>query len=402
MNKNSQIPAFVSGEIGLVRSLGEAGIPVYVGSYYDDNIAYYSKYCKQRIHFTHSLSHDFVDQLVAFGKSEGRKMVFFTDDDRAVLTFSQHRKELEPYYYFNLPEANLVETILDKRKFARLAEDYNLPVPKSFMPVTVEEAESAAIQTGYPCILKPVHKDDWWNSKFSEIVGEYKKAILCENLDSLVDNFKKVIQVNPAVVLQEYVEGDDNELYSVNLYYCANSQNIPFFIGHKLRVYPIHAGVGSLVETVHDEEMSDLAKQVSQKLGLRGHVNIQFKRDRRNRSLKIMEMHTRNSLWTYLATGSGLNLTAIAYYDMLGMEYPLNNHFQYGVKWIDVNKDFKALMGYRKTGEWNILRWLKSYKGKKVFHVHSTRDPVPFIIDTWFVVKRFFSNQIKQGGAPHV
>ncbi len=401
MNADSQVPALVCGEIGLVRSLGEIGIPVYVGSYYDDNIAYFSKYCRQRIHFTHSLSRDFVDRLIELGKSTGRKMAFFSDDDRAVLTFSQYRHELEPYYYFNLPPVEMVNAILDKGKFAVLAEQYDLPVPRSFKPESVEELRSNASALGFPCIIKPAQKDDWWNPRFKEIVGSYKKAILCDSMEMLIDVYGKVTLINPTVILQEYVEGDDNDLYSINLYLDAKSNCKASFIGHKLRVYPIHAGVGSLVETVRDDELEALAIAVTKKLRLQGHVNIQFKRDRRTRQLKIMEMHTRNSLWAYLATGSGLNITAIAYYDMLGLDCPLEHHLRYGVKWIDLNKDVKALLDYRKSGEWTIPKWIRSYAGKKVFHVHSLKDPRPFIADSWFVAKRYFSHNHKQGAAPH-
>ncbi len=401
MTTRSPVPALVCGEIGLVRSLGEVGIPVYVGSYYDDNIAYYSRYCTRRVHFSHSLSRDFVDRLIALGKEEGRKMAFFSDDDRAVLTFSQFRDELAPYYYFNLPDHDLVHSILDKRAFARLAERLSLPVPKSFMPASVEEADHYSSQLAFPCILKPSHKDDWWHPRFLELVGPYRKAILCEDRESLLTMFRKVVQINPAVVMQEYIDGDDLDLYSVNLYFNAHEQPLAHFIGHKLRIYPVHAGVGSIVETVRDDEMSDTALKAAQRLGLRGHVNIQFKRDRKTRALKIMEMHTRNSLWAYLATGSGLNITALAYYDLIGAESPLKPDLQHGVKWIDLNKDVKAFMDYRKTGEWTIGTWLRSYMGKKVYHVHSMRDPVPFLMDSWFLAKRHTANGIRKGAAPH-
>ena len=401
MKGESPVPALVCGEIGLVRSLGEAGIPVYVGSYYDDNIAYYSRYCARKVRFSHSLARDFVDRLIELGKAEQRKMVFFSDDDRAVLTFSAHRRELEPYYYFNLPDHTLVDSILDKRKFASLAESKGLPVPRSFMPSSAEEAEAFAKKVGYPCILKPSHKDDWWHPQFREVVGPYRKAILCRDREELTGYFTKIVRINPAVVMQEYVDGDDLDLYSVNLYCNAAGEPLAYFIGHKLRVYPIHAGVGSLVETVHEEEVAAAALQATRALGLRGHVNIQFKRDRRNRTLKIMEMHTRNSLWAYLATGSGLNITAIAYYDMIGTPCPLNSGLRYGTRWIDLNKDVKALLDYRKTGEWTVRRWLASYAGKKVFHVHSMKDPAPLFMDSWFLIKRYFSNMNARGAAPH-
>lgn len=402
MKSHSDLPpALVCGEIGLVRSLGEAGIPLVVGSYYKDNIALYSRYCGRRLLFSHTASRTFVDELRAFGKSAGRKMVFFSDDDRAVLSFSQYRDELKEYFYFNLPDHELVEAILDKRKFGALAERLQLAVPRTFTPSSAGEVERVAEQVEYPCVLKPAHKDDWWHPGFLSEVGSYRKAILCDTRASLLDYYGKVSRINPNVVVQEYIEGDDLDLYSVNMYLDERSRVKAYFIGRKLRVYPIHAGVGSLVQTVQDDGILEAAVDAARKLGIRGHFNIQFKRDKRTGKVKIMEAHTRNSLWCYLATASGLNISAIAYYDMIGRPCPITGSAADGVKWVDLNKDIKAFRDYRKSGEWTISSWLASLRGTKAFHVHSLKDPLPLAMDSWFVLKRRRNGGIKQGAAPH-
>ncbi len=399
MSDSAKTPALVCGEIGLIRSLGRVGVPVYAGSYYKDHIAFYSRYVKKRLHFEPSLSHRFVEQLVGLGKSEKHKMVFFSDDDRVILTFSQNRNELEPYYHFNLPDASVVDALLDKRKFAALAEEHNLPVPRSFIPASADEVERTGSRLEFPVIVKPAHKDYWWDPKFLQLIGPYRKAIVCHDLNSLTELYGKVAQINPAVVVQEYVEGDDNDLYSVNIYICSNSDKLGYFIGHKERVYPIHAGIATVVETIRNDEVGRLALDIAKELGLKGHVNIQFKRDSRTGEYKIMEMHARNSLWAYLGTASGLNLTAMAYRDMLGLSNPEVPVPHYGTKWIDFNKDLKALFDYRKAGELKTSTWLKAYRGRKAFHIHSLRDPMPFFMDTWFYVQRHLSSRSQNGTA---
>ena|ERR1700690_4004930 len=98
MTKYKLPPALVVGDIGLVRSLGEAGIPTFVCSHYGDSVAFYSRYCTRPVRVSRTSSDDFARDLVALGKSQQQKMVFFTDDDRAVLTLSEHRSELSEYY----------------------------------------------------------------------------------------------------------------------------------------------------------------------------------------------------------------------------------------------------------------------------------------------------------------
>ncbi len=393
-------PALVVGEIGLVRSIGEAGIPVYVGSYYNDNVALYSKYCTKRLSISHTTHEAFTDELVAFGKQQGQKLVFLSDDDRAVLSFSRHREKLKDYYYFNLPDNTVVEDVLDKRRFATVAEKIGLPVPKSFMPESLEELEQRANSISFPCIIKPAAKDHWWHPDFLRLVGPYRKAIQCENKQELIDYYNKVAQVNKSVVVQEFIAGDDSNLFSVNMYFTPKQELLAYFIGHKLRIYPVHAGVASLVETIDDENMYKAALDAAKKLNIVGHFNIQFKKDSNTGVLKIMEVHTRNSLWCYLATGAGLNISAIAYYDMLGKPYPLKKNYRTGVKWLDLSKDIKAFKDYRRQGETTFFAWLKSLKGKRVHHILSLRDPGPALSDAWFISIRRLQRKVTEGAAP--
>lgn len=395
-----RVPALVCGEIGLVRSLGEAGIPVYVGSYYHDNVALYSRYCRRRILFSHYRKPSFVTELVSLGRSLNQKLPLLSDDDRVVLTVSRNREELSQFFYFNLPDKEIVEDILDKERYASLAQRLKLPVPWTVMPDGHETLERLAKEISYPCVLKPLRKDDWWHPDFIKIVGPYRKAIQCNNREELFDYFDRVRKVRKEVLVQEFVPGDDTTLCSINMYFNARCELQTYFIGKKHRVYPIHAGVGCLVETVEDDEIKQVALESAEKLKMMGFLNVQFKRDGCTGQLKILEMHTRNSLWSHLSTASGLNIAAIGYYDMLGLEYPFPKKYRCGGSWIDLNKDFQAFLDYRKSREWTFWRWLKSLRGKKVFHVHSLRDPFPMIADIWFMIKRRLGGSVVRRGAP--
>ncbi len=400
MKNQSKIPALIVGEIGLVRSIGEAGIPIYVGSYYPDNVSLYSRYCKKQLHFPHTTSEAFAEEMVKFGKLQGRKMVFFSDDDRAVLTFSRYRDRLSEYFYYNLPDNSVVEDMLDKRRFGKVARSAGVPVPMTYMPESLEEVTKIAEEITFPCILKPASKDDWWHPDFLRLVGPYRKAIQCDTKAELLQYYQKVIQVSKKVVVQEYIAGDDSNLFSVNMYFNARKEMLAYFIGHKIRIYPVHAGVASLVETIDNTEMRDLALDSARRLNIQGHFNIQFKRDSNTGVLKVMEIHTRNSLWCYLATGAGLNISAIAYYDMIGEPYPFKKNYQTGVKWLDIAKDIKGYKDYRKKGEITFWVWLRSLRGKRVHHILSLRDPMPLLSDLWFIVKRRLERGVDEGAAP--
>ncbi len=386
----TSVPALVIGGIGIVRNLGEEGIPVYAGSDIPQNHILYSKFVDRKVFFAKMYGEGFVTQLISLAKTEGRKLMFFSDDDRAILTFSQHQEELRPYYHFTFPPAKMVDAILDKRKFAELARELDLPVPWSLSPGSMEELESLLPEVTYPCIIKPAHKDDWWTPKFARLLGAYKKAIECHSREELLDVFPKVLQVSPNPLLQELVEGDDSQLYSINMYFDRDSNLKGYYTAHKYRTYPIHAGQGCFVETVRDEEILRVSMETAEKLHMVGLCNMQYKRDK-NGLLKIMELHIRNSVWSYLGKASGMNLYYYAYLDQQGYPYPYPNDYETGVKFLDLKRDTKALFAYRKTGEWTLWQGIRTWRGKKIFHIFHPRDPLPFFADAWFEFRqRYF------------
>lgn len=389
-------PALIIGGIGLVRSLAHAGIPFYVGTDVHEAPILHSRYTKRVAFLSDFSSESFVDDLVTLARSTGERMPFFSDDDRAVLTFSQYRQKLEQHFAFNMPEADLVDAVLDKQKFVVLANQLGLPVPWSFAPGSREELRSLLKDIRYPCIMKPAHKEDWWHPDFVGLLGKYRKAIECYSESELTDIYDKVCKINPHVVIQELVLGTDSQLFSMNMYFDKNCELLGHFIAQKFRVYPIHAGQGCLVETITSPEIYETGLEAAKKLKIKGFFNIQFKRDVNSGKLKIMEVHIRNSVWNYLGTASGVNLLAIGYYDALGLDYPGSKRYQTGVKFIDIKRDVKSLNDYRKAGEWTIGSYLKSLRGKRVYDMFKWSDPMPFIMDFWFEFKRRLSRPSSQ------
>lgn len=383
--KRADVPALVIGGIGIVRNLGEEGVPVYAGSDVPRNHIFHSRYVRKRVMFSDFTSERFVEELVALARAEGRRLMFFSDDDRAILTFARHQDLLRDHYYFNIPPAETVDAILDKRKFALLAQDLGLPVPWSMTPATMEELHRNLDRVTYPCIIKPAHKEDWWTPRFRAAFGAYRKVIECRSREELLAAFGKVLGVSPDPVLQELVEGDDAKLYSVNLYYDREYALRGFYAAHKHRTYPIHAGQGCLVETVKDDSIMGVARDVARKLRMNGLCNIQFKKDPRG-AMKIMEIHVRNSVWSYLGTASGMNLYYMAYLDQLGLRHPGPADYEAGIKFMDIKRDVKAILAYRRTGEWTLGAALRSLRGRRVYHILNWADPIPFLVDVWYEV----------------
>lgn len=387
--KREQPPALVLGEIGLVHNLGEADIPVYVGTEIEDNPSLFSRFSQKRIRFSDYTSSEFIDELCEFGEQLDQKAIIFSDDDHAILNITQHQERLKSYFLFSFPPADTVRKLLDKQLFCELVEEYNLPAPTSVSLSAVEELEQKNVaELSFPCIIKPSFKQAWWDNDFDEEVGEYQKAIKCESYEVLKEKYQQIAGINPHVVVQEFIEGKEEELYSVNMYVDENNELRGYFIAQKLRTYPIKAGEGCYIKTVKDTEMIARAMTVVDKLQLQGLLNIQFKRDERTGKPVLLEVHTRNSVWSYLGTAAGVNLAQLYYEDLTGHMLQKMPQYEPDVTFVFLEKDIKAFIQNLKTRRISPGQWIGSYFQQLVVAGFQWKDPLPFLMTLGFFIRR--------------
>lgn len=387
--QNKEHPVLVMGEIGLVSSLGRVGLPVFVGTEIKHNIATHSRYVKQSFVFSSYDSPEFIDELYELGYYFKKKPVIFSDDDRAILNISRNRERLEEHYLFLLPDKSTVNSILDKKRFSALSEKHQLPLPASYEITTSDDFEKIASTITYPCIIKPTKRHYWWSNDFKEQMGFYKKAIKCDDAYHFKRTLKKVSNVNPNVVIQEYVEGHDKQHYSANLFVNEKGKLLGYYIAQKKRIYPIQAGTGTYIETVDNAEVLKISLEIIIKLKLRGLLNIQFKQDCRTGEYKLMEIHARNSLWSLLGAKAEANLAYIYYQNLVyGLEYKQALKARPNVKYFNLSSDIRALFDYRRQGEITINQWWKSLQGERVFAAISLSDPLPTLFKMWYILLR--------------
>ena len=394
-------PALCCSEIGVVHSLGKAGIPVHSGSFFNDNPALFSKYVVKKVHFDDYTSEHFIDELIEYGKQQKSKAVFISDDDRAILMFSEHREKLEPYFHFLYPEKHLVQGLLDKRKFCSLSREYHLPSPISYFFSNEKEFHAVKDKVPFPCIIKPAFKQDWWVPGFTEKVGDYKKAYVCHSLKELEDFFDSVKELSDRAIIQEYIPGDDARLYSLNMYINDQEDIKAIYIAQKKRVYPIGAGTGCYVQTVEEKDIIDQTSGMVKNLHLKGLVNVQYKVHEETNKPYIMEMHVRNSFWNYLGTAAGMNLPALYYSDLTGETVNVNaptkpDSYKRNVAFIDLGKDIKAFLQYKKAGEMTFRQWIRTYSGEHVIGGNMLKDPLPIVKNIQFILNRRLKSKFKK------
>ena len=86
------------------------------------------------------------------------KPALYYDGDFKLLAISRNREVLAEAFRFVLPEATLVEDLLDKARFQSLAERVGLPVPRSAH--AVPSAGPPSIDLRFPLVIKQLTRQN--------------------------------------------------------------------------------------------------------------------------------------------------------------------------------------------------------------------------------------------------
>jgi len=369
----------VLGELSLVHCVGTAGIPVITGSEKYKTPTAYSKYSTKHVIFSDYESDEFIEELCELTKRVGQKMVIVTYDDRVILQISTHRDRLGKHFLFTLPEHSMVEKLLDKLIFCDLCEQMDLPAPASLKVSSKEELKATTKKLRAPYLIKPAYRHLWFHEDFTDVVGNYQKAYRCDTYEELEQLYGKISQIHPDVVIQEYIIGDDSSMFDLNFYVSEDFQIENCVNAQKMRVYPPTAGWGSYVRTVHNKKMYAICEDIIKKLKLRGLINIQFKKDERTDEPKLIEIHTRTSIFDFLGAKAGQNIPASYYAHLTGhTEFAMkNSDYRDEVKYINIARDVRLFLRYRKSYNIPMGSWAKTYLQASLFDGILLKDLYP-------------------------
>jgi predicted ATP-grasp superfamily ATP-dependent carboligase len=203
----------------------------------------------------------------------------------------------------------VLERIQSKRHQLEVAIGCGVPVPETRHPATAGEALAAARELGYPVMVKP-----------SDPIGfkrlHNRQAFRCQTDAELESAYAQTEPFEPMV--QEYVPGGDDGLYTLGSYVAADGEALGVFTGRKLRQTREHMGVCRVAEAVWVPEVAEHGLRLLRALGFHGISQVEFKRDPRTGAHKLIEVNPRLWQWHGLATACGVDLTHIAFLDMTG------------------------------------------------------------------------------------
>lgn len=373
--------------LGLVRSLGRHGIPVWVVNQEDQRLAGTSRYALRTLFYPSWSDERGIDFLLELARKCGLKgwLLFPTSDD-SVRLIASHHEQLSENYRMTVPPWETLQWAVDKRLMHRLADKVGVNHPRTYYPRDREDL--ASLELSFPVILKPATRD-----QFNRMTAA--KAWPVDNLDALRVRYDEACQLlRPEMLMvQELIPGGGESQFSFAAI-CEDGRPLASLVARRTRQFPMDFGRAStFVETVDEPDVIEPASRFLQAIRFTGLVEVEFKRDRRTGTLKLLDVNPRVWGWYSLCGRAGVDFGYLLWLLYQGQPIP-KVRAEIGVRWIRMNTDLLASFGEMCSGRLAIREYLRSIWGSKESAIFASDDLLPGLLEVplmfYLVGKRFF------------
>jgi len=265
--------------------------------------------------------------------------------------------------------------MLDKLATYLMAREAGVPTPRFWEAGSEKQLLDQADDYVFPLIVKPL-----LSHRYAAISPD--KFLYARDLDELRDAYRAAGENRLEVMLVEEIAGPDDLLCSYYTY--VDEAGVPCFDLTKriIRRYPEHSGLACYHITDWNPEVRDLGRRLLTHVGLRGLANIEFKRDRSDGQLKLIECNARFTAANGLLTAAGCDLALYVYDRLVGRSPDAPRGYRLGRRLWNPGKDFRAFLELRAGGRLGLRSWVASVAHRQDFYYFRWDDPLPAAVFT--------------------
>jgi predicted ATP-grasp superfamily ATP-dependent carboligase len=372
-------PRFL-GPLGAMRSLSGLGAAVYGLEHEQRSIAGSSRFCAGLVRAGRDgrpvgvAPEAIVDDLLAAGRRLGQGTILLAGSDEWAEFLACHRAELAPWFtYPDLP-AGLIREVTSKAGLHDLALRHGVATPAVRSPTDLESALATACALGYPVVLKPmVSRPDT------------QGLALVHDAEQLARDWQAMGGAGN-VVLQEFVRGEDRDVWMFNGYFDADSRCLAGYTARKVRQHPARMGICTVGVCERNDEVQRISERFLGAIGYRGIVDIDYLRDERDGSYRVLDLNPRlGGAFRLMVTPERMDVARAMYLDLTGRPVPASA-CRDGRRWMVETADLIAFRHYGRDHGLSFGEWARSLRGVRETALFSVTDPLPLLVALRIVV----------------
>jgi predicted ATP-grasp superfamily ATP-dependent carboligase len=362
------------GALGIFRSLGVLGVPVYAVEDGRFSPPLRSRYCRGVFHWNVRTAAPQASIASLFKISENfstRPILIPTDDTTAALV-QEAAEQLQEAYRFPILPRGLVYRLSNKRELFFLCREYGHPTPETVFPQSRSEVLQFLEKAVFPLVLKSI--DD------TVVLGQTKVAMhIAQGADELLryyDTLESRQQQN--VMLQEYIPGDADSVWMFNGYFNEKSECLAGFTGRKLRQRPMATGITTLGICRQNSAAEGSLRRLLSLLVYRGIVDIGCRFDARDGQYKLLDVNPRiGCTFRLFVDPNGIDVVRACYLDLTGQAVRAEPACE-GRKWLVENLDLATLPDHLLHRKLTFGQWLRSLRTVRETAWFDWSDRSPF------------------------
>jgi D-aspartate ligase len=365
------------GALGIVRSAGRLGIPVFLAHDRERCPIDSSRYSRGSLLLARGATAERkLEALRGFSDTCGRAMLVAVDDASAMFV-EDHARSLEDIFLFPRQPDGLAHALANKREMYRLCSLYGVCTPLSRFPQSEAEVLEYAERTSFPVAVKRIDAS-------LPAMLDAPNVLIAHNRLELLDAYRPMESPKGTnVMLQEYIPDARDANWMFNGYFDARGKCAVAFTGRKLRQSPPDAGATTLGVCETNPAVEEIAKRFMEAVGYRGAVDIDYRLDRRDGRYKLLDVNPRvGASFRLFVTADGTDVLRAMYRD-LAHGVDVSALQSDGRRWIVEPQDLRSSSIYVRRRELTFLAWTRSLRHVEEAAWWSSSDPWPFLVMLW-------------------
>lgn len=359
------------GQVGIIRSLGRLGIPVYTIA--EDHLtpAGTSRYLTGRFVWNtgDQPRSQTLEALSRIAKTLKEPAILIPTDDVAAILVAEEAATLRQWFVFPRISAAMPRTLANKQTLHALCRQIGVPCPNTRCPTSISDVHEFAESSRFPIIVKAAAA--WLSPKLNVSVVHSERE--------LIDLWHRTARPEtPNLLLQEYIPSGEDWFFHG---YCNGASDcLAGFTGLKLRSSPPHAGITTLGRSVGNDALLHQAGALLKAISYAGVMDLDYRFDKRDGQYKLLDFNPRiGAQFRLFVDDNGLDVARALYRDLTGQTVQRSRQVD-GRVFVVEPDDLRASLQYFWRGELSVYAWLRSFKGRREFAWFNWDDPLPSLM----------------------
>jgi predicted ATP-grasp superfamily ATP-dependent carboligase len=367
---------FHQSSLGIIRSLGSVGIPVFAVQRNPYIPSGMSQYVSGKFLWkTDGKNREqFLEGMATIGRIFDRPTILVPTDDLSAILIAEHADILASWFRFAGPPPTVPRMVANKRNLYELCQRLGVACPRTVFPNSRKEWLDFAKHTRLPVVVKVI--EPWLapsGLKSSAIVSERQELI------EYCDRHGRQVPAT-ALMIQEMIPSSTSEDWFVHGYCDSRSNPVAIFTGVKLRSYPAFAGPTTLARSVRNDALQRQTIELLTAIGYRGIMDLDYRLDRRDGRYNLLDFNPRvGAQFRLFKDEDGTDVVRALHLDLTGRTARVGPQIE-GRTFVAEIQDLLASRTYWRRDALTIRDWWRSLRDIDENAWYTADDPLPFLV----------------------